>query len=161
MCSNSGEDKKFKNVTTDKKVSISELAQDSTYTVFYNWADWCGPCVSSMKGRLAQTKHITDSLGIPIKYVTVLYSPAVSTRDKELMRNTSEVGIENYHRTALNALTQKLGISSDYKNCEGFEKEFAVPRILLVNKELEVLDNGFPLCYNKPNFIQEMNRMFR
>jgi thiol-disulfide isomerase/thioredoxin len=149
-------------------VSKSELGESSEFLedkprakqILFFTASWCGPCVSSMKSKLAQTKKATDSLGIPIKYNAILYSPNVESRDSVLVRKAYENGIDVYHISSSNPLTQKIGINSDFKTFRGFEKKFAVPRILLINKEGELIRNSFPLLYNPQNYIQVMKTQF-
>lgn len=153
-------EKKYKNIITNEKESLEDMASDSGYTVYYCWANWCRPCVSSMKSTLAKTKKTTDSLGISIRYSTILYAPTVTESDKALMAGVSKEGIGIYHKLSPNALTQKLGISSDFKHFEGFEKEFSVPRILLVDKQGNLIDNHFLLNYKPEYFIPKMKEQF-
>jgi len=152
--------KKFTQVITGELQSLDGMSSDSAYAVYYCWANWCGPCISSMKSRLASTKAITDSLKIPIKYNSILYSPSITKGDSILIDAAYRSGIDVYHKSSANALTQKLGISSDFKPFTGFVNEFSVPRILLIDKSNNVLENSFPLLYNQENYIQLMKLRF-
>ncbi|PCJ65579.1 MAG: hypothetical protein COA58_09215 [Bacteroidetes bacterium] len=158
--SDSSNDKGFSHIITKEKKSLKDMYSDSAYTVYYCWADWCGPCISSMKSTLAKTKATTDSLGIPIRYNTILYSMKVSESDLKLTQNAYAQGIEVYHSFSPNALTQKLGINSDFKPFKGFEKAFSVPRIILVNKEGKLLTDKFLLNYNQDFFINSLKSYF-
>lgn len=160
FCSTTPKENIFSHVISDNKVALSEMSKDSAYTVFYCWADWCGPCISSMKSTLLKTKKTTDSLGIPIKYNAILYSLSIKEKSMNLMQKAYENGIEVFHKTSPNALTQKMAISSDFKHYEGFEKKFMVPRIILVNKEGDLLNNFFPLNYKSTPFLESMKTQF-
>lgn len=158
FCSN--KEKKFKHFVTNEEQSLDEMAADSSFTVFYCWTDWCGPCLSAMKTTLLRSKEITDSLGLPIEYNAILYSWKMKDRPIQLMKNAYAEGIEVFHKTSANALTQKLAISADFKHYKGFEKEFSVPRIILVNKKGKLLTSYFPLAYNQEQFIAHMKKQF-
>jgi thiol-disulfide isomerase/thioredoxin len=160
FCSTKPKENFFTHTITNSEVALSEMSKDSAYTVFYCWTDWCGPCLSSMKSTLLKTKKTTDSLGIPIKYNAILYSLSVKEKSMNLMKKAYENGIEVFHKTSPNALTQKLAISSDFKHYEGFEKKFMVPRILLVNKEGKLLSSFFPLNYQSIPFLKSMKTQF-
>lgn len=158
--SNKEKDKKFTNAITNEEVSLVEMSKNSSYTVFYCWADWCAPCLSGMKSKLIKTKAITDSIGLPIKYNTILYSLNINDKSKTLMQNVYDSGIEAFHRVSPNAFTQKLAISADFKEYQGFEKEFMVPRIILVDNNGNLLTSYFPLNYDKDLFIEKMKLQF-
>ena len=155
-----GKDKKFKHAITNEEMSLAEMSKDSLYTVFYCWADWCTPCISGMKSKLIKTKAITDSIGIPIKYNTILYSLNINDRSKKLIQNVHDNGIGAFHKMSPNALTQKLAISADFKRYEGFEKEFMVPRVILIDNKGNLLTSYFPLDYGQGNFIEKMRLQF-
>lgn len=160
FCSNKGDEKEFTHVITNEEVSLNTMSSDSLYTVFYCWADWCGPCISSMKSTLVRTKQVTDSIGIPIQYNAILYSLNINEKSKGLMQNAFKNGIETFHKTSLNALTQKLAITSDFKKYEGFESQFMVPRVILINNKGELLTSYFPLNYKSEYFIENMKLQF-
>ncbi|MBO6516468.1 MAG: hypothetical protein JJ975_07940 [Bacteroidia bacterium] len=160
LCASVPAKKKYKHVITDENRSLPEMTSRSGYTVFYCWADWCGPCLRSMKSTLIETKRLTDSLGLSISYASILYAPRVSNNTKNLMANAYQHGIEVFKTGSANALTQKLQINSDFKSYEGFNKGFAVPRVLLIDSAGNMVTDHFKLNYSRHHFMDYLHKTF-
>ena len=158
--SGDGKEKKFTHAITQEKKSLFDMMDGSSYTVYYCWADWCGPCLKSMKSTLLTTKAITDSIGIPIKYNTILYSGSINDRSKGLMENAYNNGIEVFFKRSMAPLTQKLAITSDLKAFDGFKGEFKVPRVILVDPEGNLVTDNFGLNYDPKYFMPSLKSQF-
>ena len=159
-CSNDKNDKAFTHVISNEMFSIADMSEGAVYTVYYCWTDWCPPCLSSMDSTLRKTKAVTDSIGIPISYHALLYAPKVKERSEKLMQNAYANGIEVYYKSASSPLTKKMDINSDFSGFEGFESEFRVPRIVLIDQDGNLLTDDFRINYKLKYFLESLETQF-